>query len=92
MHRELGELEHHSELLFSLYPLMSFFERLQRVAEGESQRAISACHPKNVDTARSIPPHNPVTGHIWSENDPDTYQSQDESQSNGQVHYSLKRE
>jgi hypothetical protein len=92
VHRELGELEHHSALLFSLHPLMSFFVRLQRVAESESQRAISAFHSENVDTAGSIPPQNPATGNIWSENDPYTYQSQDESQSNGQVHYGLKRE
>ena len=92
MHRELGELEHHRELLFALHPLMSFFVRLQRVAEGESQPAISACHPENVNSAGSIPPHHPATGNIWPENDPNTYQSQDESQSNGQVHYSLKRE
>ncbi len=92
MHRELGELEHHRELLFALHPLMSFFVRLQRVAEGESQPAISACHPEQVDSAGSIPPHHPATGNIWPENDPNTYQSQDESQSNGQVHYRLKRE
>ncbi len=92
MHRELGELEHHSELLFSLHPLMSFFVCLQRVAEGESQPAISACHPENVDSAGSIPPQNPPTGNIWPDNDPYTYHSQDKSQSNGQVHSSLKRE